>query len=223
MGEGSTPTDSRLVRLAVLEEPTRMALYQHALRRAPEAVGRDEAAAAIGVSRALASFHLDRLVAAGLLEPSFRRLTNRSGPGAGRPAKLYSPVLSEVSYSVPARRYELAGLLLARTFGALGSEARTVLEEEARQFGAKLTPGHGEAGLRTTLDEQGYEPVRSENGDMVLNNCPFDSLAKDCADTVCGMNLALLEGLVRSTGADFRPSLVPTPGFCCVVLQRLPK
>src|SRR5256885_16968278 len=75
-------------RVALLDEPARRRLYDFLIGRdAP--VGRDEAAAGTGMSRGLAAFHLDRLAEAGLLEVEFRRLTGRTGPGAGRPAKLY--------------------------------------------------------------------------------------------------------------------------------------
>ena len=48
-----------LAGLAPLMEPTRLSLYRLLQERAPEAVGRDEAAAALGISRSLAAFHLD--------------------------------------------------------------------------------------------------------------------------------------------------------------------
>lgn len=51
-------------------------------------MSRAEAADAVGVARTLAAFHLGKLVDAGLLEVAHRRLTGRSGPGAGRPAKV---------------------------------------------------------------------------------------------------------------------------------------
>ena len=72
---------------AVLAEPTRRALYDLVVARRM-AIGRDEAATTLAISRELAAFHLDRLVEAGLLETEYRRLTGRTGPGAGRPAKL---------------------------------------------------------------------------------------------------------------------------------------
>ena len=83
----SEDSASRLARLAVLQDAVRRRLYEHvAAQTAP--VGRDAAAAATGVSRRLAAFHLDRLADAGLLTVSYRRLNERRGPGAGRPAKL---------------------------------------------------------------------------------------------------------------------------------------
>src|SRR3954462_9711428 len=80
--------EEELAALAPLAEPMRRRLYLHVATSA-EAVGRDEAAAAVGISRALAAFHLDRLVDEGLLDTEFLRRSGRSGPGAGRPAKLY--------------------------------------------------------------------------------------------------------------------------------------
>src|SRR5438132_1715833 len=75
-------------RVAALAEPVRRALYLYVAGQ-NDVVGRDQAASALGMSRRLAAFHLDRLVDAGLLEVSFRRLSGRTGPGAGRPSKLY--------------------------------------------------------------------------------------------------------------------------------------
>lgn len=68
----------------------RRAIYHHILATATD-VSRDEAAAAVGVNRKLAAFHLEKLLEAGLLEATYRRLSGRSGPGAGRPSKLYRP------------------------------------------------------------------------------------------------------------------------------------
>src|SRR5215208_5795625 len=93
--------------LAVLGEPVRRALYDFVSGQR-EPVGRDAAAAAVEIGRPLAAFHLDRLVAAGLLEVTFRRLSGRTGPGAGRPAKLYQRSKRDLELSLPARRYELA-------------------------------------------------------------------------------------------------------------------
>ena len=73
--------------IALLADPVRRSAYQAVVDAGMEPVGRDEVAAAVGIGRTLAAFHLDKLVEAGLLEASFARRTGRSGPGAGRPAK----------------------------------------------------------------------------------------------------------------------------------------
>src|SRR6476619_5878053 len=103
---------SGVAAVAALAEPTRRRLYEHVVRQA-QAVSRDEAAAATDVPRATAAFHLDRLVDDGLLEVQFERRSGRTGPGAGRPAKLYRRAECTVSVSLPERRYDLAGELLA--------------------------------------------------------------------------------------------------------------
>ena len=98
--------DRRLAALASLGDPLRRALYRSVTSR-DGGVGRDEAAAAVGVSRALAAYHLDKLVEAGLLDTRFERRTGRRGPGAGRTAKLYLRSASPVEVALPARDYEL--------------------------------------------------------------------------------------------------------------------
>ncbi|HKX25989.1 MAG TPA: helix-turn-helix domain-containing protein, partial [Actinomycetota bacterium] len=99
-------TQSDLERVALLAEPNRWAIYREVLRRGE--LGRDAVARAVGITRSLAAFHLDRLAEAGLLEVRFRRLSGRTGPGAGRPAKLYRPAEGDLAFTVPPRNYELA-------------------------------------------------------------------------------------------------------------------
>ncbi|HEU5110747.1 MAG TPA: winged helix-turn-helix domain-containing protein, partial [Micromonosporaceae bacterium] len=81
--------DAGLDALSVLADPVRRSAYR-AVADATAPVGRDDVAAALGIGRTLAAHHLDRLVDAGLLAVSYARRTGRTGPGAGRPAKLYS-------------------------------------------------------------------------------------------------------------------------------------
>lgn len=84
------------------------------------------------MKKALAAFHLDMLAEEGLLEFEFKRLTGRTGPGAGRPAKLYRRSEREVELSLPKREYDLAGALLAGAIDASESSGRTVREELER-------------------------------------------------------------------------------------------
>src|SRR5215510_10577503 len=118
--------DRRIAGIAALDQPLRRELY----RRLGESDGwmsRDEAAAALGVSRSVAAFHLDKLADAGVVEVRFERTTGRTGPGAGRPSKLYRIADEELSASVPERRYDLAGSLLA---DAVDRSARTAAPVE---------------------------------------------------------------------------------------------
>ena len=222
---------SEIAGLASRGEPVRRELYLYVAGQSGE-VGRDEAAAAVGISRSLAGFHLDRLVEEGLLEASFRRLSGRSGPGAGRPAKLYRRSGRQVEVSVPERRYELAARLLATAVDASDSpKTRKALVRTARGIGEQIgaqararagsRPGKKRllAGMTDALAGQGYEPVTAE-GELRLRNCPFHALVAEHRDLVCGMNLALIEGVVEGLELPTaKPVLAPTPGMCCVCVR----
>lgn len=227
----SAELERQIAAIASLHDSTRRRLYRYVAERRGE-VGRDEAARALRISRALAAFHLDKLVAQGLLEASYRRLTARRGPGAGRPAKLYRRSPRHISLTLPARRYELAGRLLLRALAAVPTPAaRTALERGARAQGSALgsaarrraprraAAARRLAGALAVLDECGYEPRRA--GDQVrLGNCPFGTLAEECSSLVCRMNLALVRGVMAAAGpAGVRAELRPAAGRCCVVLK----
>lgn len=216
---------------AVLAEPTRRALYDVVADR-HEAIGRDEAAASLGISRELAAFHLDRLVDAGLLRTEYRRLTGRTGPGAGRPAKLYRRADGGVEFSLPQRHYERAAELMASALDRLG--AATGLDAVARiardrgwALGADAARREGTPGERGPLGRlidllrgAGYEPRIEAAGDLCVRNCPYDALVRDHRDLTCGMNLAWAQGVVDGLGAsDIAVELAPEPGRCCVIFH----
>ncbi|MEO6713253.1 MAG: helix-turn-helix domain-containing protein [Mycobacteriales bacterium] len=202
--------------VAALAEPVRRALYD-AVVAAPEPLSRDAAAAEVGISRSLAAFHLDRLVDSRLLTATYRRLSGRTGPGAGRPSKLYERAAGEHAVSVPPRHYDLVAELLATAVES-NETARDALEGAARRTGNCLAPDDGSVtGVLTALRDQGYEP-RSDGERVVLANCPFHAIAQTHTALVCGANLALLEGFCdRVPGLS--ASLEPAEGRCCVVLR----
>src|SRR5690242_17601844 len=107
--------------IAVLADPVRRRLYEYVTGQ-PHPVSRSEAAQAVGIQRTLAAFHLDRLAEAGLVEVTFRRPAGRSGPGAGRPAKLYRRAVAEHHVSMPPRDYRCAAELLADVVDMTGAE-----------------------------------------------------------------------------------------------------
>ena len=217
---GDDPLADRVAAVAALDEPTRRRLYEHVVRQ-PEPVGRDEVAAEFGLSRGTVAFHLDKLVEEDLLEVTFRRRTGRTGPGAGRPSKLYQRSGRHLAVSLPERQYELAGELLAAAMEEADAQAespRAVLGRRAFQYGRDLGQRYGDAPLAHVLEDQGFEP-RTENGETVLVNCPFHTLARTHTELVCGMNLHLLTGLLTGLNADaVEARLVPTPNRCCVRL-----
>lgn len=221
-------------RIAALVDPVRRALYFY-VARAPGDISRDQAARGVRIARPLAAFHLDKLVEQGLLKASYRRLTKRSGPGAGRPAKLYRRSGLQFDVSLPPREYELAARLLASALGADAPAAtRTRVRRTARAFGARLGQvARRRAGkrssrnmllqqLRAMLQQHGYEPFQAPDGAIRLHNCPFDALARDYRPLMCGTNQALLAGVVRGLGlARCTAVLDPQPGMCCVALHKM--
>ena len=219
-----SPGGPDLASLSTLDDPVRRRLYE-VVTRQPRPMGRDEAAAAAGIGRALAVYHLDKLVESGLLAATYQRPAGRSGPGAGRPAKLYARAEREFTVTVPPRSYELAARLLVQAVEADDSgQCRAALGQAARRLGAELGRGYrAEADSRgdveSVLARQGYEPCRDDDGIIRLRNCPFHQLAERHREVVCGMNLTLVEGLVGGLGADgWQPVLDPRPGYCCVAL-----
>ena len=209
-----------LARLAALDEPIRRRLFAY-VRASSEPVSREDAAEAVGISRSLAAYHLDKLAEQALLTTGYRRPEGRSGPGAGRPAKVYV-AQGEVSVSVPPRDYELAADLLAEAAETSG-EARAALDAVAARAGRRLGEEQGEGGqgsLHDALATRGYEPFEDEAGVIRLRNCPFHRLAEQHRDVVCGMNQAYLDGLLEGLGrTDVKASLEPEPGRCCVAIR----
>jgi predicted ArsR family transcriptional regulator len=227
--------DQQLGSLAGLGDPIRRALYRYVAERGVP-VSRDDAASAAGISRPLAAYHLDRLVADGLLEPRYHRRGGRQGPGAGRPAKHYVRADRRLELSLPARDYAALAELLA---GAVEADrtgaARDALERAAATRGAELgieaasrtaTGGHPDqvlAALRQALAARGYEPSDDADGAIRLRNCPFDRVAAHHRQLVCGANHALLQALTDQVDGDpptVRAVLDPQPGRCCVTLRR---
>ena len=214
----------RVTKLGALADPVRRALYRFVADQ-PGAVSRDQAADGIDVPRHTAKFHLDRLVDEGLLVTEFKRLTGRTGPGAGRPAKLSRRSRKEVAVTLPSRRYDLAGDVLADAVErSLGGTAMDVaVRDAATDAGTRAAEAAGTPDptapelerVAEVLAPFGYEP--RVDGDLLLKNCPYDRLATDHTDLVCGMNLAFVDAVADGLGCTgVRPELDPDPQRCCV-------
>src|SRR5260221_5361610 len=130
--------EQRVALVSGLDDPVRRRLYDY-VSASGEPVGREEAAAATGIGRPLAAYHLDRLVSLGLLTADYRRPSGRTGPGAGRPAKVYVRSGSEVTVTVPPPEDELAARLLAEAADAEPSgSALTGLQRAPRRLGSEI-------------------------------------------------------------------------------------
>lgn len=228
---GGARFDREIERLALLVDPTRRALYRYVVGQGGY-VSRDGAAAALGIARGLAAFHLDRLAEEHLLEFTYRRPDGRAGPGAGRPAKLYRRSAQQVSISLPHQDYELLAEVLAGALDPDPPEAvRARVSAAARRRGATLAaearrlaghrPGRNrlvEAGLGV-LGRHGFEP-RGSGGEVAFGSCPFQAVARAHRTVVCPTTRALIEGFVEGLG--LRGVAVgcdaSAPG-CCVSLR----
>lgn len=211
--------DASVQAVAVLEEPTRRRLYEYVVAQ-PAPVSREEAAAALGIPRTTAAFHLDRLTEEGLLATGFERRTGRTGPGAGRPAKLYHRSDREIEITLPERQYAVAGRLLAAAVEdaeTTGSSPREAVNRKAEEYGEAL--GRTGSGLSLTeiLERHGFEPRTADDG-IALGNCPFRRLAAEHPRLVCGMNLHLVTGLLNTVDEPLEARLDPQAGHCCVRL-----
>ena len=212
--------------IGALADDTRRALYEYVSGQA-EPVGREQAATELGLAVHNVNFHLDRLVAEGLLDVEYRRLGGKTGPGAGRPSKLYRRTSREFAVSLPPRRYDLVGDILAAavTRAAEGAPLDQALQESARHEG--LTLGQDVEGLERTeshaalvqvLRSQGFEP-QIRDDEVALSNCPFDALAQKHTALVCGLNQSFVQGVADGLASKVTACLEPEPGRCCVKVR----
>lgn len=216
--------ESAIAGIAALAEPVRRDLFD-LVARSRTAVSRDQAAEALGIATHTAKFHLDRLVDEGLLEVEFRRLTGRTGPGSGRPAKLYRRTDRELTISLPERHYDLLSRILATAVAEattsgepVGAIAARVAREEGAAWGSDLGPLDPDEleRLATALAAGGYEPWIEEQT-MFLRNCPFHRVAQEQTELVCGLNLEFVSGVATGAGCDgVATRLDPGVNRCCV-------
>jgi predicted ArsR family transcriptional regulator len=202
--------------LSALADATRRDAYDYVSAQA-RPVGRDEVAGALRIGRTLAAYHLDRLAKDGLLSVAYARRSGRTGPGAGRPAKLYERSDREIGVSIPPRDYGLAAQLLAHAAAhdAAGG-TRRALRDAAKSLGSEIAAPP--QNLERVLRDRGYEPF-DDGGVLRLRNCPFRAVAQSHPEVVCDMNLNLLEGLIAGLDLDLRATREPGPRRCCVAVR----
>ncbi|WP_062987652.1 helix-turn-helix transcriptional regulator [Nocardia anaemiae] len=225
-------SESAIAAVAALDDELRHGMYWF-IRRARRPVTRDEAAERVGISRKLAAFHLDKLVAAGLLRARYEQVGGVRR--VGRAPKVYEPTDTELQVSIPERRHEvLAEILMdAVLTERAGETARDAAQRAAGDRGValgqdtreRLRPGRlgterALALLHTMLAEQGFEPSRDASGCLRLRNCPFHPLAAGAPELVCELNRIYLAGVLTGLEADTVAAvLVPKVGECCVELR----
>jgi predicted ArsR family transcriptional regulator len=196
-----------------LGDPTRRRIF-FTVRAAGRDQTKDEVAAAVGIDRRLAGFHMDKLVEQGFLEADFRRDVDRGGPGAGRPPKRYRVADAEVLLALPERHYELLATLLLRAAGrgGDGSSSQDVLERVGYDFGYEVglaEAAAGRAGPGASVSGAVQDVVRlltrygfaaRSEGDSGLRACacPFEELAFDDPERICGLDRAIWRGMLAA-------------------------
>jgi predicted ArsR family transcriptional regulator len=219
---------------AVLDDELRRSIYAF-IRKRRHPVTREEIATAVGITRRLAAFHLDKMVERGILKADYARPAGRGGPGAGRPAKRYQPSGEDIRVSIPERRYDLAGeiFLVAIQTQAPGERsweaALRVARERGFDVGSRVReeiglgrPGSERAlsAAEHALEPFGFEPYRPSPHEVALANCPFHALAQEAPELVCQVNRNFIEGVVRGLGNEtVQAVLERLPADCCVTLR----
>lgn len=212
--------DEQLRSVAVLGDPVRKKLYD-LLRSSDGSLSRDECAEALELPRSTLRTQLDKLVDEGLLRVEFRKVGHRTGPGSGRPTKLYAVARAEVSASVPPRHYDLAATLLAaavqRTIDT-GEDIQVALSTIAFSEGRRAGLESGD--IHSLLHQRGYSPEADGEGGTIMANCPFHKLSRDHTGIVCSLNEAFLGGALNGC-ADNEHELAPDENIshCCARLS----
>jgi predicted ArsR family transcriptional regulator len=221
VGDNLDAMTDRWDAVATLADDGRRALFEY-VQSARHAVSREEAAEAVGVSRGLAAFHLDKLVEVGLLRTRYEAPADVPR-GRGRTPKVYEPTASEVAVSMPERDYGVVAQILADAIADDPRRADTAALRHARHHGQRRGARLRSDGVALVdgLRDAGYDPGDGSGpGEIVLANCPFHALATRHTALVCGINLELLTGLLEGMQAtDYTARLAPKPGRCCVTMD----
>jgi predicted ArsR family transcriptional regulator len=206
------------------------------VRGAGAPVSADEAAAGLGVHRTVARDRLERLVEAGLLTTSFARRSGKTGPGAGRPAKLYAPAPETAALELPPRR---TPALIGRLVDALPARNREqALHRAGVGVGSDLAQAAGlrpRAGLargaeqvcvalRSLGFQAAVERVDGDTAVITTPTCPLRPLVTEQGDAVHidrGMWAGLVENAVRGATAECETHSCHDPASSCSVVIRL--
>lgn len=226
------PSAAGVDAVVVLGDDLRRRVYD-LVRRARRPVTREKAAGEVGISVKLAAFHLDKLVAAGLLRSRYD--SSEGIRRVGRRPKVYEPTGTDIRVSIPERRHDMLAEILidAVRTERPDEDARSAALRAARRRGeelgaatrARVRPGRlgPERSLtlgQNVLERYGFEPYRPALTELRLLNCPFHPMAARSPELVCAINHAFAEGFLaglQATGID--AVLAPRPGHCCVELR----
>jgi predicted ArsR family transcriptional regulator len=225
---------------ALMASPVRRALVDALEQQAHDApvdpgMTAAELAPRVGLHVTTVRFHLDQLVAAGVLNSEFRRQV-----GAGRPRKIYLLTAKpQASDGHDPLRLLTALLVEAMTAGVKGEPVTPV--EAGRRWAREHLPVHENRSRAETpgtwlarvgemidaLEDWGYHPElsTSEGGraaEVVLTDCPFFDLARDNEAVVCGVHQGLIVESMRrfgETGTEVSLEPFVAPNRCLAHLR----
>lgn len=210
--------------VAALGDGTRRRVF-FTVREADGLVGKDDVADAVGITRRLAGFHLDKLVEQGFLRAEFHRRTGKTGPGAGRPAKMYALAEAEEQSRLEVKHYDLLAELLLRAMDdRSGEDPQQVLERVGYEFGRELGEAERAAGrspsyASTTdavmgvvgvLTRYGFGATPGADGEFTTRACPFEDMAKVDPVRVCGLDRAIWRGVLSAFNPEATLDAVAT-------------
>ncbi|MET9272965.1 helix-turn-helix domain-containing protein [Kribbella sp. NPDC003557] len=197
-----------------------------ALRASDEPLGVTELAERLGVHANTVRFHLDALVAEGLVDRSRERPSGR-----GRPRTVYAPHPGMDRGG--QRQYQLlAKILLGQLSTSPGGSASA--EDAGRNWGRYLVdqvpPSHqpdateARQRLNAMMTELDFAPETvGRKGDRIrLRHCPFLELAEEYSATLCPLHLGLMQGAlshIRAPIAATRLEPFAEPDACLVHLS----
>jgi predicted ArsR family transcriptional regulator len=174
-----------------LGDPTRHAIYHHIVQ-AGRPVGIAELNERFPFNHNAIRQHLAKLVAAGLVVEA-----KVQGPGRGRPRLVYEPNPAAEGQWGTGGPYERLSRLLVEIIRT-GLDAEEVGRRGAEQFRVPAPSGDIVADISAAMARQGFQPEirRTRNGaEIVLQRCPFASVALADRQTICSLHLGIAEGL----------------------------
>jgi predicted ArsR family transcriptional regulator len=200
-------------------------------RRSPEGLGVQELAHRSGLHVNTVRFHLDRLVAEGLVARHLQRRTLR-----GRPRLLFTAVPGP-DRSADRRNYRLLSEMLAGFFADIVPEAGEQAQQIGRTWGRYLssrpapyrhsTEEKALPELLRVLDEVGFdpEPAETATGHRIrLRHCPFLEVAEAHQEVVCSLHLGLMQGVLAEQRAPLTTDRLhpfAEPGACVADIHRV--
>lgn len=214
---------------SALGDPTRRAIYI-AVREAADPLTSSHIADLFNLHPNVARHHLDKLATDGYLDIDRRRPSGKSGPGAGRPAKCYTPSGKGIDLHFPTRRNNLLVELLVRIVERSGAkDISGIAESVGREYGQELADQIGspeDAEYETAVKAiakamTGLGFVMSADpkaGRLLTSSCPFGEAASNHPEVMCSLDKGLVTGLFAGMSQPCEPEMHPHPEDNCITV-----